>query len=506
MKIVNVINEDENVITICWDVIPNCNKYYLEGKNGLFNYEMLLETNKNEIIINKNDYKDYLSFRIVYISELNQKEIIVDKTEDFEINNLIIESNLSISAIKSYKGISISFATKVLYDKYYLYEKVKNIYKLLIVSEDFQFTSNLIKKNHTYMVEAYKIENKKEILRAKSKDFVCVFKEFNLKKKDLSVVIPSYNEESFLPRTIDSVLLSTFENIEIIIVNDGSTDSTEDVLEWYKKNYKCIKVVNLEHKGASYARNFGRDMATAPYLAFLDGDDLVHPFMYDLLYRSITQEDADVAIAKVYVRNDYFKGNYVLNVDTHGNDYLIYDYYNMFNEYKLNTFNNIFFVSVCNKIVKREILNKVDSPVGYHYEDSAITPAVYSYADKFVFVGNALYIWEQRKRLTVGTFSTEYKKIGHSDLIKKYFEALVYPLKVSNKEKYDYVLYYSLKSLLSYFDKVKQSENKDEVIKEYARNISKLIKDSKALDSIVLKEDRNFYYRLLDFDRHHKEK
>lgn len=93
-------------------------------------------------------------------------------------------------------------------------------------------------------------------------------------KKSVTVVIPTYNQAAFLAETIESVLSQTFAADEVIVVNDGSTDATEEVLDHYQA---AVSVVSTENRGVSSARNIGLERAQTDYVAFCDSDDLWHP-------------------------------------------------------------------------------------------------------------------------------------------------------------------------------------------------------------------------------------
>ena len=100
----------------------------------------------------------------------------------------------------------------------------------------------------------------------------------------ISVIIPVYNVERFLARTLDSVLNQTFQELEIICVNDGSPDNCASILESYAQKDKRIKVITQENQGLSVARNNGFAQATGDYIYFLDSDDVIHPRCLETAY------------------------------------------------------------------------------------------------------------------------------------------------------------------------------------------------------------------------------
>lgn len=112
----------------------------------------------------------------------------------------------------------------------------------------------------------------------------------------VSVLIPVYNVEDFLEKCLDSVIAQTLNNIEIICVNDGSTDGSAEILRKYKKKDKRIKIITKENGGLPSARNAGLDAARGKYIGFVDSDDYIEPTMYETMVNSARLHDSDVVI------------------------------------------------------------------------------------------------------------------------------------------------------------------------------------------------------------------
>ena len=111
----------------------------------------------------------------------------------------------------------------------------------------------------------------------------------------ISVIVPIYQLESYLRRCLDSIVTQTYTNLEIILVDDGSTDRSKVICDAYASQDARILVLHREHAGVSAARNAALDMATGEYLGFVDGDDWIEPDMYEYLMRLITNHNADLA-------------------------------------------------------------------------------------------------------------------------------------------------------------------------------------------------------------------
>ncbi len=115
----------------------------------------------------------------------------------------------------------------------------------------------------------------------------------------ISVIIPVWNAEKFLEQTINSVLNQTYKNIEIVCVNDGSTDGSLEILQRMQKNCSMeFVIINQENQGGSAARNAGLDIATGDYIAFLDNDDIYHPQYLEILYYKLKETNCDLSICK----------------------------------------------------------------------------------------------------------------------------------------------------------------------------------------------------------------
>jgi len=112
----------------------------------------------------------------------------------------------------------------------------------------------------------------------------------------VSVIVPVYNVEAYLPRCIDSLLEQTLSDIEIILVNDGSTDNCLEIIEQYMKIDERIRLVNKQNSGQSDARNVGLAQAKGEYIGFVDSDDWIETNMLELLYNAAKKQGCEVAV------------------------------------------------------------------------------------------------------------------------------------------------------------------------------------------------------------------
>ncbi|MFE7373426.1 glycosyltransferase [Bacillus cereus] len=126
-----------------------------------------------------------------------------------------------------------------------------------------------------------------------------------MKKAKLSVVITNYNKERYLAQCVQSVIEQTLKGIEIIVVDDGSTDNSMTILRQYEKQYNNLKVYKQQNAGVSAARNTGLQKATGEYITFLDADDYVHLAGYEEMYEIVSENNADMGIANITCFNEY---------------------------------------------------------------------------------------------------------------------------------------------------------------------------------------------------------
>ena len=117
---------------------------------------------------------------------------------------------------------------------------------------------------------------------------------------EISIIVPVYNVEKYLSQCIESIINQNYKNIEIILVNDGSTDKSGDICDSYSLKDNRIKVIHKKNEGVSIARNTGLKVATGEYIAFVDGDDFVHEYIYTKLINIINNSKYDLVMCRFY--------------------------------------------------------------------------------------------------------------------------------------------------------------------------------------------------------------
>ena len=200
----------------------------------------------------------------------------------------------------------------------------------------------------------------------------------------ISVIVPVYNTAQYLPQCLDSIINQTFEDFEIICINDGSTDSSLDILNQYAAKDQRIKIVNQKNMGLSCARNTGLEISQGKYIAFIDSDDFYAKKFLEVLYNNRKTKQGCVDI----VGCDFKK------IKSPKDD--IKDYCTPAKLYKdalkvlLHPKNFIHF-NVWNKLYKREVIAGYRFVPNMLYEDWVFNCQIFEHANSFVWINSPLY-------------------------------------------------------------------------------------------------------------------
>ena len=208
-------------------------------------------------------------------------------------------------------------------------------------------------------------------------------------EKKISVIVAIYNVEKYLKKCIESILNQTYTNLEIILINDGSSDNCKEICDKYAMQDSRIKVVHRENKGVAYTRNQGIDMATGDYITFVDSDDYIHPQMYEIMMNYMQNSEIDVVICDYetiaetdtvnIIKKDLDKMGVEI-IET-GKQLKKYMYLEQYNHALL----------VWNKIFKKELWEGIRCPEGRVYEDETVTFKILHKAGKIVNIKDKLY-------------------------------------------------------------------------------------------------------------------
>ena len=230
----------------------------------------------------------------------------------------------------------------------------------------------------------------------------------------VSIIVPVYNVERYIVRSMDSLVNQTLKDIEIIVVNDGSTDNSKKLIEIYQEKYpNKIKLVDKKNGGLSDARNYGIPYATGEYIAFLDSDDYVELDTYEKMYNKAKEDDSDLVECDFIWEYPDRK-----RVDTGK----IYN-----NKKEMLTYAR---VVAWNKLIKRSLIeeHKMEFPKGLRYEDVEFFYKMVPYYNKVSFVKEPLIHYIQRSSSISNTQNERTKEIFTimDNVIKYYKENNLY--------------------------------------------------------------------------------
>lgn len=226
----------------------------------------------------------------------------------------------------------------------------------------------------------------------------------------ISVIIPVYNAEKYLKKCLDSVINQTLDDVEIICINDGSTDNSLNILNEYNKKYKNFKLINQENKGVIYTRIKGYKNATGEYIAWLDNDDFLELDMFEKMYSIAKDGDYDIVECNYnfYPKDVKYKEKW-------------FNEYNGVNDWEF-TFRNTL---LWNKIVKKELLDKINFPYIFEHFGEGSYSLVLISTNKISTINEPLYNY----------------RVGHQSLSHNYSNIDWYK-KITDcaNERYDYVV------------------------------------------------------------------
>lgn len=309
----------------------------------------------------------------------------------------------------------------------------------------------------------------------------------------ISAIVPVYNlEKKGLDKCLDSLVNQTFKDIEIIVVNDGSTDNSQKIIDNYKQKYQNITSFTIKNSGQAVARNFGLSKAKGEYISFIDGDDYIELDTYEKLNEYIKM-DKDIILFDYKLiysnRSEYMKSyNPIDKSNVTVKEYLLSHV-----------------VSPCNKILKKSYLEQINFKFPEHiiYEDYASMPTLAINNPKIAYIDKALYNYVQSENST--TRNQIYKK-KYEDL----FEATDYLYSMlkntSFLEELEYIICYHNLFLGSYnfyrFQKYDMIDKESDSIKEKFPNwkknkyIKKLPPKVKILMNLFYKKKYNLIVKI----------
>ena len=233
----------------------------------------------------------------------------------------------------------------------------------------------------------------------------------------VSVILPIYNVELYLKECIDSVIMQSYKNLEIILVDDGSPDSCGSICDEYIKADSRIKVIHKENGGLSDARNAGLAIASGEIISFVDSDDYLSPVFLEVMHKAMVEGNCDIVAIKG--GTDFWDGEELVRPLTEKTSDAKIEYL----EAK-KVLEKMFYQQIATgaqfKLYKKHILNGVKFPIGYVYEDVATTYKAFLNSQKAAVVYADLYAYRKRRDSIIRQKFSEKKLV-----CLKIFEQLI---------------------------------------------------------------------------------
>lgn len=333
--------------------------------------------------------------------------------------------------------------------------------------------------------------------------------------KKISVIVAVYNTEEYLDRCLESLLNQTYKNMELVIVEDCSTDSSRKLLKKYKENENIKIFYNKENRGLSYSRNYGLKKSTGDFIGYIDSDDYVEPDYYEKLMRSIKDNKSDIAICDIKLVDE--QTNKIQRCKCYANDFDVY-----------SVVNNGFAASACNKLFKRKNIEKYPFAEGKVNEDIAVVIPTVIQAKKISYADTCYFYVQRGGSIQNSKFSD--KRFDIFDGVKTTLE------RIKNEQDYEFyknaIVYNQLILLLmfaipkerNFIKRYKFLKKFNELSKDYKitknTNYLEYLENSKRINQIYYKNLVSLnekkmilldnvwisFYKILRFLKHKKNK
>lgn len=285
----------------------------------------------------------------------------------------------------------------------------------------------------------------------------------------ISVVVAVYNVEEYIKRCVSSIQNQTYKKLEIILVDDGSTDNCPDILDEMQRNDDRIKVIHKINGGLSDARNAGTGIATGDYIAYVDGDDWIDPQMYEVMLSQIEQYQADCVVCgykQIYQDHTICVQDDMVKVFEKGE--ALKAFIEEDEHYQIQN-------AAWNKLYKRNITQKLRFPKGRWYEDIVYTTKLFAMVNRCVYINKAFYNYVINREGSIMNVGLNDRIF--SDQIPAYQEKRDFLISIGRMDLAFIHDYFFNKRLLQYDNSIAFSQTTQN--KKYKKKIRELILSSR---------------------------
>lgn len=300
----------------------------------------------------------------------------------------------------------------------------------------------------------------------------------------ISVIVPVYNTEKYLEACIKSIVNQSYKNLDIILVNDGSTDKSKEICEkWKEKDFR-IRLINQSNMGAAMAKNTGLDTIKGDLFMILDSDDLLHKNNIEILYNFMKKENSDIIEACHTTILEEFK-----STDIQQNK--IFENFNTEDALKELIISGKFHQTPWNKLYKRQLLKDIRFPKGKYIDDEYWTYKLFANAKRITWVDDVIYYYRQHEESTMGRIYS-IKRLDAIDALYDRYKFM--------KKKFPNLMDLSCKVFLNSciynFQKLcmfNELDDNQELREDLLKKIRQTIKREK-INNLNIKEKLLFYF------------
>lgn len=281
----------------------------------------------------------------------------------------------------------------------------------------------------------------------------------------ISVIVPVYNMEQYLERCVCSILCQTYQKLEIILVDDGSTDASPKMCDAFAERDERIKVVHKENGGLSDARNAGLLAASGAYIGYVDSDDWIEPDMYEKMYRACVENDAQVCICR------YFSEYADRTLDGASGACVPLTREALLRIYIGGHAQYVIYNSVWSKLFRRSLVEDMEFPKGRNSEDIVYTTKAFCRLERAVYLDECLYHYVLDREGSIMNVSRGERMFR--DELPFWREHITLIRTLVSNELGDFAAYYFWRRLLFYYiDFWNAQRAGDRTAKEYAQRIA----------------------------------
>lgn len=256
----------------------------------------------------------------------------------------------------------------------------------------------------------------------------------------ISVIVPVYNIRQYLEKCIESIIDQTYRNLEIILVDDGSTDNSGEICDFYSNKDSRINVLHQENKGLSAARNAGMKVARGDWLAFVDGDDWIESNMFEKMLDIGKEYDADLVLS----RFKFATAKIEFEKENDHDAISIFEGSELIEEYIQKKKNCMISPSVWDRLYKKEILDGLLFPEGRVHEDICFTVDVFCRCKRAVYIDHPFYNYRVDRGESISNSGYDIKRIEDTIVLTEMAERHLIEYKQESLAKQLYLELYLL--------------------------------------------------------------